>query len=568
MTQLGESVAVTTIPEEKKEQVTKDKLKIRFSLFFDGTLNNRSNIAEREQFELGSTTKTYKTEGDGGNNSYDNGRTNVSIMEPHIEKDQGDYDFCFKVYIEGQGTFNTGDEKERGFLDGKKGDTTLGYAGGSGASGVAKRAKKGYQKAMAKLYAFLADKDPDEWEIEKVDIDVFGFSRGAATARYAIALLLEEEDRPLKDHLESKRYSPLTKETVEVKFAGLYDTVVSVNGSQYSYWSDNKLKQQSVKLAKKTLHLAAAEEHRQDFPLHHIKSAKDADRGKEYFLPGVHADVGGSYNLANEVLLEDDAPENVTTYKTVVAKGSRSAMNAKKEELKNHPAYAGSQLEVEENSNGVMGFFTKAKLVANKPLSEKQYMRPSSERDRLINIGFIGSLEIDKANLIEQGWYTEHEIEIATKEVVTAAAGAVVGGLVGGVGGAKVGAVIGALQGALIVNRENIKSAYSNIPLKIMADYATKEATLKINAKLQDRIDQILKKETLLLAAQEHIEKYIASIGNNSKPEDWLDVKSKWAANFDMKTLRHDHLHMSAKMAVGYFPRFESHKRRRYYYEG
>lgn len=568
MTQLGESVAVTAIPEDKKNEVAKKKLKIRFSLFFDGTLNNRSNIAEREQFELGNTTKTYKTEGDGGNNSYDNGRTNVAIMEPHIKKVQSSDGFSFKIYIEGQGTFNTGDEKERGFLDGKKGDSTLGYAGGSGASGVASRAKKGYAKAKMELEDFLSNKDAAEWEIEKIDIDVFGFSRGAATARNAIALLLEEDGSPLKEHLELLGYSPFTKETIEVQFAGLYDTVVSVNGSQYSYWSDNKLKQRSVKLAKKALHLAAAEEHRLDFPLHHIKSAKDAGTGKEYFLPGVHSDVGGSYNLANEILLKDDARENVTSYKTVIAKGSRKAMNAKKEELKNHPAYAGSKLEVEENSNGVMGFFTKAKLVAHKPLTEKQYMRPSSERDRIINIGLISSLEIDKANLITQGWYTEDEIEIATKEMVTATAGAAVGGLVGGVSGAQAGAAIGALQGALIVNRENIKSAYSNIPLKIMADYATKEAQLAINAKLYDRANQILNKEPLLLAAQDDIEKYIASIGNESKPEDWLGVTSEWAKNFDLTKLRHDHLHMSAKMAIGYFPRFETHKRRRYYYEG
>lgn len=566
--QQGEGIATTSIPEEKEPEIEKQKLRIRFSIFFDGTLNNRSNIAEREQFELGSTTKTYKTEGDGGNNSYDNGRTNVAIMEPHIEKVQGDYDFCFKVYIEGQGTFNTGDEKERGFLDGKKGDSTLGYAGGSGASGVASRAKKGYAKAKIELEEFLSDKDPVEWEIEKIDIDVFGFSRGAATARYAIALLLEEEGFPLKDQLELLGYSPFTKETIEVKFAGLYDTVVSVNGSQYSYWSDNKLKQQSVKLAKKALHLAAAEEHRLDFPLHHIKSAKDAETGKEFFLPGVHSDVGGSYNLANEALLEDDAPENVTTYKTVVAKGSRKAMNAKKEELKNSSEYAGCQLEVEENSNGVMGFFTKAKLVAHKPLTEKQYMRPSSEWDKLINIGFISSLEIDKANLIAQGWYTEKEIEIATKEAVTAAAGAAVGGLVGGVGGAQVGAAIGASQGALIVNRENIKSAYSNIPLKIMADYATKEAELKINIKLERRANIILESEIFLTNVEKDIKSYIASIGNNSKPEDWLENHKKWSPSFDMKILRHDHLHMSAKMAVGYFPRFETHKRRRYYYEG
>lgn len=563
-----EGVAVTTIPEEKEEEVTKKKLKIRFSLFFDGTLNNRSNIEEREQFEMGNTTDTYKEAGDGGNNSYDNGRTNIAIMEPHIEEVQDPYDFAFKIYIEGQGTFNTDDKSERGLLDGKVGDSTVGYALGSGASGVAERAKKGYKKAMMQLNEFLGEKDPSEWEIEKVDIDVFGFSRGAATARYSISLMLEDEDKPIKDHLEGKHYSPLTKEAIEVKFAGIYDTVVSVNGSEYSYWSDNKLNQQSVKLAKKTLHLAAAEEHRVDFPLHHITSAKNAGTGKEYFLPGVHSDVGGSYNLANEQLL-DKTPETKTTlYKTVIATGTISDMNAKKASLIDSGAYTRNELEVEENSQGIMGFFTKAKLIALKSITGKQYMRTSSEVNRLMNIGVVSSLEIDKANLIAQGWYAEEEIEIATKPAVTATAGAAVGGLVGGVTGAQVGAMIGAAQGALIVNRANIKSAYSNIPLKIMADYATKETALKINAKLKDRADLILSKEIFLGYVEKDIEAYIAQIGNDSKPEDWLDNNGKWSPCFDMKKLRHDHLHMSAKIAVGYFPRFDNHKRRRYYYEG
>jgi hypothetical protein len=568
MTQMGEAVAVTTIPEEQEKKVKKTKLKIRFSLFFDGTLNNRSNIDEREQFELGTTTKTYKTEGDGGNNSYDNGRTNIAIMEPHIEEVQDPYNFAFKIYIEGQGTFNTGDENERGFLDGKKGDSTVGYAGGSGASGVAKRAKKGYKKAMMELNEFLGDKDPADWEIEKVDIDVFGFSRGAATARYAISLMLEDEDRPIMDYLSGKHYSPLTKETVEVKLAGLYDTVVSVNGSQYSYWADNKLKQQSVKLAKKTLHLAAAEEHRVDFPLHHIKSAKDAGTGREYFLPGVHSDVGGSYNLANELMIDKTSEGSTTTYKTVIAKGTIGEMNAKRVSLINSGAYAPNQLEVDENSHGVMGFFTKAKLIASKTIAGQQYMRTSSEVDRLMNIGSLSSLEIDKGNLIAQGWYTEEEIDIATKKAITTAAGALVGGAVGGVQGAAIGAALGSEVGALIVNRDNIKSAYSNIPLKIMADYATKEAELKINAKLKDRADLILSKEIFLGYVESTIESYIGEVGNSSKPEDWLDVDSKWSSSFDMKKLRHDHLHMSSKMAVGYFPRFDNHQRRRYYYEG
>ena len=565
--QKNETTATFNEEVEKEDELTKPKLRIRFSLFFDGTLNNRSNINEREQFEVGTTTVTYKSEGDGGNNSYDNGRTNVAIMEPHIEKEQEGYHYTFKIYIEGQGTFNTGDEKERGRLDGKKGDSTLGYAGGSGESGVFKRAKKGYKKALLDLNTFLAAKDPAEYDIEKIDIDVFGFSRGAATARCSISVMLEDEEKPLKDHMTGKRYKLLSEDAIEVKFAGIYDTVVSVNGSQYSYWSDNKLNQRAVALAKKSLHLAAAEEHRQDFPLHTIKSAKDAERGKEYFLPGVHSDVGGSYNLANESLLDQSKDNSTTTYKTVIGKGSVSGMQKKKNDLVSKNIYLASDLDIEESSNGIMGFFPKVKLVATKTIHGKQYMRTSNEVDRIMNIGLLSSLEIDKQHLMEQGWYTEEEIDIATKQAVTATAGAIGGGLIAGPKGAALGAAVGGNVGVLIVNRSNIKSAYSNIPLKIMADYAFKDGELKINEKLKDRANIILKDEIFLGHVESAIESYIAEVGNNSKPEDWLE-ESKWTRSIDIQKLRHDHLHMSSKMAVGYFPRFENIKRRRYYYEG
>lgn len=152
--------------------------------------------------------------------------------------------------------------------------------------------------------------------------------------------------------------------------------------------------------------------------------------------------------------------------------------------------------------------------------------------------------------------------------------GAVVGGVVGsafaGVGagaGAAAGVAAVASMGALIVNRENIQSAYSNIPLRIMADYAVDQAGLNMNPKLNQRAHIILS-DAALLGVYDELKKYIANVGNDSKPEDWLDESSKWHAGIDMKALRHNHLHMSAKMAFGYFPRFSGNDRRRYYYEG
>src|SRR5690606_21634656 len=258
MTQIGEAIAALFGMDEPKKKIKKEKLKIRFSLFFDGTLNNRTNIEEREQFEMGITTTTYKKNGDGGSNSYDNGRTNIAIMEPHvpIKKDQKSatgYDYVFKIYIEGQGTFN------------RESDSGLGYSMGAGESGVFSRARQGINKALVDLQKYLENKSPENYMIEKIDVDVFGFSRGAATARHSIFLVTDkwwEQSLPLDARIRFLGYEEITDKNIEVKFAGVYDTVVSVNASQYSYWSDDKLNQRAVAKATKAIHLAAAEEHR------------------------------------------------------------------------------------------------------------------------------------------------------------------------------------------------------------------------------------------------------------------------------------------------------------------
>lgn len=57
------------------------------------------------------------------------------------------------------------------------------------------------------------------------------------------------------------------------------------------------------------------------------------------------------------------------------------------------------------------------------------------------------------------------------------------------------------------------------------------------------------------------IKKYVGSVGNASKPEDWID-------DLSIKDIRHDHLHMSSKSGVGYSPRMRKNKRLRYYYDG
>lgn len=532
MSQFGEAFWAIFHKEEPKQEIKKEKLKIRFSLFFDGTLNNRTNIEEREKAELGMASEPYKDEGDGGSNSYDNGRTNIAIMEPlvPITKDKKGYDYSFKVYIEGQGTFN------------RKGDSGVGYAMGAAGSGVSRRAKQGIREALKELMKFLDNYPPEKYAIEKIDVDVFGFSRGAATARHSIFLMTDDLYSkkmriPLYQRLIWAGYGEITAKNIEIKFAGLYDTVVSVNGSQYNFWSDNKLNQRAVALASKSIHLAAAEEHRLDFPLHTIKSAKDNGNGKEYYLPGVHSDVGGSYNLANAALLEKQGNEP-TTVRIVLKAGYYQEMKALRDQLIRWGSFTADQLIVDITALTDRAVPSEGKLIELRTLDNKEYMRSSSEVNLVLSKGDNIKLNKDRDWLVTtQGWYERSELFIDIKTFS-----------------------IDGYSGHLVANRKNIKSAYSNIPLKIMAKFA-RENNIQINPKLEDNANIILNNEPDLLKLESDIESYVNSKGNSSKPEDWIENES-------LKKIRHDHLHMSAKMGVGYYPRFKKGNRRRYYYDG
>jgi hypothetical protein len=554
----GECVAVTTIEEEQEKTIDKEAISIRFSLFFDGTLNNRTNIEEREKYETGDSSVSYKEEGDGGANSYDNGRTNIALMEPHApnkmeKKCETGCDYVFKVYIEGQGTFN------------KEGDSMLGYSMGAGASGVAGRARQGINTALGMIEDFLADYPPKKYSIEKVDVDVFGFSRGAATARHSISLILLERimvspqgdvmvtNVPVHDRLRGFGYSEITEKNIEVTFAGIYDTVVSVNASQYSWWSDNRLDQRAVAAAKKCVHLAAAEEHRIDFPLHTIKSAIDKGTGEEYYLPGVHSDIGGSYNLANKQVTNTTV---ATTIKVTIAAGSYKKMVAERDKLIEEEIFAEDQLEVDvtesiiitrtRGPNGGKKTVPKeAKLIELRVIHGDELMRVSSEVNRVINKGLVTDLKKDRDRLVEQGWYkyypnnpkyNEIEIQVTHYDSLFRA------------------------YGRLVVNRKNIKSAYSNIPLKIMAKF-TRENGIELDQELEDKANKILENESDLLALEEKIKSYVASVGAKSKADDWLE-------DLSIMEIRHDHLHMSSKVKTGYSPRIRKNKRVRYYYEG
>jgi len=244
----------------KSSDSDKDKIPsigIRACLFFDGTLNNRTNV---EQGKLG--------KGSGG--SYDNELSNIAILAEYWQKDK-DVDFSFSVYIEGIGTTNL------------KSDSEMGAAIGTLKTGIIAKVESG----IARTIKNISEMNPDKIPIKDISLDLFGFSRGAAAARNFVYATLNNKGETLKDQLAGKGYSV---SNVRVRFVGLYDTVASY-GVKHDHNTD-QLHLDSIRQAEKVVQLAAAEEHRINFRLTNINSAVN---GLQIFLPGMHSDIGGGY---------------------------------------------------------------------------------------------------------------------------------------------------------------------------------------------------------------------------------------------------------------------------------
>ncbi|WP_299219220.1 DUF2235 domain-containing protein [uncultured Aquimarina sp.] len=294
---------------EYDELTPEDSADIIVGIFFDGTLNNRANTRARLEYTNKTNRQPYdRNSADGYTNwigikrtgSYDNDYSNVSRMEPAYEKINEEKKHQLSIYIEGIGT------------EDHEGDSTWGKSMGKGATGVKGKVKKGCEE-IAKLINELGVE-----KINSIQIDAYGFSRGAAAARNFVfeinqrkgdrkeilmdglyqytGQLYQEDGGVLGEKL--KELGLETRLKPQARFVGLYDTVAS-----FGVYHQNDVEQlnlDAIKKARFTFQLAANDEHRSNFMLTKIGSA----RGKEKYLPGVHSDIGGGYT--------DNADEEVT----------------------------------------------------------------------------------------------------------------------------------------------------------------------------------------------------------------------------------------------------------------
>jgi hypothetical protein len=259
-----------TTPDDDTEHVVEVD-KVQVNLFFDGTLNNYFNVEEAEQ----ATKEKY-----GGNDtSYENALSNVARMWKPMGKERDGPDLG--VYVEGMGTSKY------------QKDSLLGYATGTGETGIKERA----QSAFDSIRNLVARKRADEGLPAILEINVYGFSRGAATARHFVHLMNDQERRATEF---PKNWSGVI---VQVNFVGLFDTVSS-EGVYYG----NDVRDLGLRfaddVAKRVFHLVALDEFREKFSDTTIASACGAKStvngtrvgmGFELGLPGAHSDVGGGY---------------------------------------------------------------------------------------------------------------------------------------------------------------------------------------------------------------------------------------------------------------------------------
>lgn len=276
---------------------------LRVGVFFDGTGNNMHNSEAaadcRDPVKLASSQvlreqcAIYGYDGKGSipDDSYGNAKTNIAKLyelyrDQAAERVQGEQSsVSLKVYMEGIGT-----------QKGEK-DSNLSKLSGRYASGVAARVQQVPAAIIEQLTGWAA-LNP-ETQIGKIELDIFGFSRGAAAARHFANGIGKGQDSDLAQHwpdslsVLAKGFDWQSSNCLAINFIGLFDSVAAIVSVLNGNFSPANADYAGIEMrlkpaaARKIVHLVARDEQRKNFPL----TQSDHD----IVVPGAHSDVGGGY---------------------------------------------------------------------------------------------------------------------------------------------------------------------------------------------------------------------------------------------------------------------------------
>jgi hypothetical protein len=222
-----------------------------FSFFFDGTGNNLGQDAANKKW------------------------SNIArLFEGHI----ADEPLIVKRYYAGVGT--PLDASNPKWIDAVRDSEALGGGAGAGGDARLQLAEDQFKAALRANHRVI-----------RIDVAVFGFSRGAALARAFVNRILDKcEYRdgqpywPCPTALDGKAAS------IHFRFLGIFDTVESVGAPAHNL---SGMRMAVPDVIENCLHLVAAHEIRIAFALTRLRSASGQHR--EIVYPGVHSDVGGGY---------------------------------------------------------------------------------------------------------------------------------------------------------------------------------------------------------------------------------------------------------------------------------
>lgn len=331
----------------KPKKFEKKPVVIKLAMFFDGTSNNRTNVkfAAKMRDPKTRTPGLRQDNIDYLNNnlrlpfrptntgiSFTRGLTNVAILEELNERNRGKKYNEVSVYVEGSGSTDF-DSNIRNYPDPEDPaglskvnhhnalwkhangeDDIAGLAAGTGNTGLIQKTKKGIKKAEDGIRNAYDEKTQF---IKKIFIDVYGFSRGAAQARYFIYLVNKEGALCTGVSGWPQNTSP----EIIVNFVGLYDTVCAstelltgprnivkdpMNAPDAAYGNSVREYHLDMRdIPKQVVQLTAADEYKRNFSLVNIESSRAAGVGFELALPGCHGDSGGGSRPSKDNVLEN-----------------------------------------------------------------------------------------------------------------------------------------------------------------------------------------------------------------------------------------------------------------------
>ncbi|WP_256256898.1 T6SS phospholipase effector Tle1-like catalytic domain-containing protein, partial [Pseudomonas agarici] len=176
-------------------------------------------------------------------------------------------------------------------------DSLYTQSSGQGDTGVVARVEQAPALVLQQLRRFR-ENNPS-LKIRRLEVDLFGFSRGAAAARHCANDLLKGADSLLARAMPvgtpgfAETFAWRAGSDVILNFIGLFDTVTGIVAPLSNDFSPHNALNPGVNLrlapgsARHVVQLVANDEHRHNFSL----TRTDTD----LFVPGCHSDVGGGY---------------------------------------------------------------------------------------------------------------------------------------------------------------------------------------------------------------------------------------------------------------------------------